>query len=129
VGHRFEIEADEERLLLERLDEYREINISVEQEREGVWFLNAVPESCTGMEAEIIDFLVTPHDSVSSIRTALYADIACKRAVKEGERLDETSAVELIRKSLALPEPRCPHGRPVWVRLSEAELYRLVGRS
>ena len=129
VGHRFEIEEDEERLLLERLDEYREINISVEQEREGVWYLNAVPEKCTGMEAEIIDFLLSPHDSVSSIRTALYADIACKRAVKEGERLDETSAVELIRKSLSLPEPRCPHGRPVWLRLTEAELYRLIGRT
>ncbi|MFP4180734.1 MAG: DNA mismatch repair endonuclease MutL [Spirochaetaceae bacterium] len=129
LSRQFRVEAEEEELLLKRMKEFEELNIYVEQEREGVWNLTALPEKCTGMEDEIIEFLQLPKERVSSIETALYADIACKRAVKEGERLDPTSAEELIRKSLALPEARCPHGRPVWIRLAIEELTRLVGRT
>lgn len=57
------------------------------------------------------------------------AGMACKAAVKDGEILDELSARRLIAEALALPFPRCPHGRPIWVRLDEATLARMVGRT
>jgi DNA mismatch repair protein MutL len=56
------------------------------------------------------------------------ATVACRSAVKDGDRLDPEAAAELCRRAFALPEARCPHGRPVWVRLSREELYRLVRR-
>ena len=129
IAHRFEVEEDEEGQLEARLDEYAGMNIQIEQEKKGVWNLTAVPENCVGMEAEIVEFLTAARDSVSSMQAALYADIACKRAVKEGERLDAVSAMDLVRKSLSFPEPHCPNGRPVWIRLSEEELYRRIGRT
>lgn len=59
---------------------------------------------------------------------AIRATAACRAAVKDGDLLDREAARELALRALALPEPRCPHGRPVWVRLTREELYRLVRR-
>jgi DNA mismatch repair protein MutL len=59
---------------------------------------------------------------------SIVAGIACHAAIKDGELLDESAARELIQKSLALPFPRCPHGRPIWVKLDRTMLYRMVGR-
>jgi len=62
-------------------------------------------------------------------RSAALATAACRAAVKDGDELEPAAAAELARKALLLPEPRCPHGRPVWVRLSRDELFRLVRRT
>ena len=59
---------------------------------------------------------------------AMRATSACRAAVKDGDVLDREAARELALRALALPEPRCPHGRPIWVRLTREELYRLVRR-
>jgi len=61
-------------------------------------------------------------------RSAALATAACRAAVKDGDELEPAAAAELARLALALPEPRCPHGRPIWVRLSREELFRLVRR-
>jgi len=29
---------------------------------------------------------------------------------------------------MALPDPHCPHGRPIWLRMSRTEAYRAVRR-
>ncbi|MCE1196940.1 DNA mismatch repair endonuclease MutL, partial [bacterium] len=59
----------------------------------------------------------------------LVATMACRAAVKDGDRLDDAAARDLIRRALELPFPRCPHGRPIWARLDRAALYRMVGRT
>lgn len=58
----------------------------------------------------------------------IVATMACRAAVKDGDVLDDAAARELIRMSLKLPFPRCPHGRPIWVKLDKTALYRMVGR-
>lgn len=58
----------------------------------------------------------------------IMASIACHAAIKDGEPLDDSAARALIEKALTLPFPRCPHGRPIWVRLDRTSLYRMVGR-
>jgi DNA mismatch repair protein MutL len=65
-------------------------------------------------------------------RERLLAAVACKAAVKAGERLTFEAAGDLARRGLArLAEgmPRsCPHGRPILFTLDRAELARRVGR-
>jgi DNA mismatch repair protein MutL len=56
--------------------------------------------------------------------------MACKAAVKAGDRLDETQ----VRALLDLREEverssNCPHGRPTSIRLTIRELEKLFGRS
>ncbi|MCX7776042.1 MAG: DNA mismatch repair endonuclease MutL [Spirochaetaceae bacterium] len=58
----------------------------------------------------------------------LIATLACRAAVKDGDQLDDMHAKELIAEALALPEPRCPHGRPVFLQLSHEYLYQQFGR-
>jgi DNA mismatch repair protein MutL len=61
-------------------------------------------------------------------RDRFRAGAACRMAIKEGDRVDPVTAVELCAKSLALPVARCPHGRPIWHEVSETDLLRLVDR-
>jgi DNA mismatch repair protein MutL len=56
------------------------------------------------------------------------ASIACKAAIKDGELLEDRAAATLIAQSLTLPLPRCPHGRPIWIKLDRKTLERMVGR-
>jgi len=58
----------------------------------------------------------------------IMASIACHAAIKDGDLLDDSAARALIEKALVLPFPRCPHGRPIWVKLDRSTLYRMVGR-
>ncbi len=59
----------------------------------------------------------------------LWREVACTAAVKVGEELSPPEQEALVRQWKACREPaRCPHGRPVSICLSRAELDRKVGR-
>ena len=52
----------------------------------------------------------------------------CHRAVRDGDYLDDATAADLVRSTLALPDPRCPHGRPVWTEIGRDALLKAVRR-
>ncbi len=62
-------------------------------------------------------------------RTSRVIQMACKHAVKGGERLPEDSVKQLIQDIMEqkLP-PTCPHGRPLMVQLSHTELDKRFRR-
>ena len=56
--------------------------------------------------------------------------LACRSAIKSGQRLSRQELEDLVRRAAALPPPvTCPHGRPVFLSVSAAELARRFGRS
>lgn len=56
--------------------------------------------------------------------------MACKAAVKAGDRLSGAELAELVRlRETVERSSNCPHGRPTSVRLTIRELERLFGRS
>ena len=57
------------------------------------------------------------------------ASTACKAAIKDGYYLDEITASELAAKALRLPDPHCPHGRPVFTAFTKDDLFALVRRT
>ena len=61
-------------------------------------------------------------------RDAVLRTAACRLALKEGDPVDPATAVELIRGALALENPRCPHGRPLWHEIGRERLYQAVDR-
>jgi DNA mismatch repair protein MutL len=124
----FDTEEDETELLERRLEELGNLGIGLRRAGEHSWELTELPERWSGMEHELINFLKSATVPAETLRSELYADLACKAAVKDGERLDSVSAAELARQALELPVPRCPHGRPVWRRISREELLQSVGR-
>lgn len=57
-------------------------------------------------------------------------DRACRYSIKAGQRLDEETARELLRRWLYLENREvCPHGRPIYYRLYLGEIYKKLGRS
>ena len=57
------------------------------------------------------------------------ASLACKAAIKDGDYLDDLSARELAAAALAIPEGRCPHGRPIWLEIGREDLFKAVRRT
>lgn len=83
-------------------------------------------ESCL-MEA--LDELMTDSAAPLADRTQRVIQMACKHAVKGGERLPEESVLALIRDVIEQKvTPTCPHGRPLMVQLTHAELDKRFRR-
>ena len=58
----------------------------------------------------------------------ILADMACKSAVKTGDRIDSFSAIELLKIIEEEGITSCPHGRPLVFRLNFSDLDRYFGR-
>lgn len=56
--------------------------------------------------------------------------IACRSAIKSGEKLSEKEMKELVELWKGLENPHvCPHGRPIYYRLHIKDIYEKLGRS
>ncbi len=63
------------------------------------------------------------------LRETLVATLACKRAIKAGQRLTESQLLDLVRgRSRAFHPQNCPHGRAAELFLSWDELDRRFDR-
>jgi DNA mismatch repair protein MutL len=122
-----ESEADDE-FLSDNQEELLISGYAFQREGQGRWALCAHPEGLKGKMADIVSEIVSQRGSASPIRRALHALTACRSAIKEGETLDARSMEELAGRAFRLPEPKCPHGRPVWIRMGREELYRRILR-
>jgi len=64
-----------------------------------------------------------------AVRERAAASLACHAAIKKHRPLSRTEAERLLSELAAAADPnRCPHGRPIIVRVPHAEIERRVGR-
>lgn len=80
---------------------------------------------------DIIDELVKSGKSmqIEALRDTIAALLACRGAVKAGESLTEAEIAGLCRDLDDAPySTNCPHGRPVFIIMNNAELERLFKR-
>ena len=59
----------------------------------------------------------------------MFAILACHKAIRQGDSVDEKTARSLIEKVFELEEPICPHGRTFLIRFNNDELKKAVGRT
>jgi DNA mismatch repair protein MutL len=124
-----EVEPEEEKRLAANVRAYRSVGIAVEQEGAGRWRITAMPEAWAGLEEELVAFLTTQVGSPEELRDGLLSEMACKAAIKDGDPVDPATADRLLEAAFQLPQARCPHGRPLWYRVSREELFQLLGRT
>ncbi|MFW6329762.1 MAG: hypothetical protein ACOC28_06655, partial [Alkalispirochaetaceae bacterium] len=129
VPWQFETNEDESAALARNLEGYREIGIEIVATDANRWEIRSVPEAFREDAESLIETVVELRGLSDELDRRFTAQLACKAAVKRGDILDEISAEELARRVLELDIPRCPHGRPLWYSLSEAELLQLIGRT
>ena len=91
--------------------------------------MTGLPPEFEAIEAgELVRFLKSFDRSPDTLEREIHALAACRAALKDGDPVDSVTASELAAAALALPDARCPHGRPIWTSISREELFRLVGR-
>ena len=112
-----------------RRDRLAALGLLIEQNGDGEWTLTALPRVAHDLEDMVVAFLEAGAGDAEGLEKALWADLACKAAVKDNSALDDEAARRLLEDAFALETPRCPHGRPIWFEVSRTELFELVGRT
>jgi DNA mismatch repair protein MutL len=70
-----------------------------------------------------------PEGASREIEEELAASLSCRGAIKVNHRLTNDAQRALLEDLLATDNPyRCPHGRPIILRLSQEEMERRLGR-
>ena len=81
------------------------------------------------VDGEALDELIDNPSATPADRTSRVIQMACKHAVKGGERLPEESVKQLIRDVIDQKvTPTCPHGRPLMVQITRMELEKRFRR-
>lgn len=79
--------------------------------------------------AELAEGISTPTMTATLRRERALYQVACKAAIKGGRSYDEAHLRWICEKVMALPDITvCPHGRPIAVSLTKAELDRRFDR-
>jgi DNA mismatch repair protein MutL len=132
VPEKISIEDESEMALItELLEPLREGGFRVERDGDD-WVVAAAPAPLVKGAAQALRELALASGDIRGPGSALRATAAmsaCRAAVKDGDELDAAAAESLIAAALELPEPRCPHGRPIWTRITRDQLYALVRRT
>ena len=115
-------------LLETQWQDYDALGIRVRPVAAGQFELQSLPQTVVGLEKTVIEFLSTNVKPVADLEKELYASLSCRAAVMDGDPLDPAAARDLLRKTFALKNARCPHGRPIWTVITRRELFEKVGR-
>jgi DNA mismatch repair protein MutL len=96
--------------------------------------VSGLPQEMAGASAvkalkEVLETYSSNLKEGFEMKRALAAAVACRAAVKAGQRLPEAQARGLYRELLKCREPyRCPHGRPTIVTLNQDDLEKIFKR-
>lgn len=90
----------------------------------------SLPATAAGslVQALLAD-LAEPAAAGQPLRERAAASLACHAAIKKNRPLPRPEAERLLARLAVLDDPnRCPHGRPIMLRLPLAEIERRIGR-
>lgn len=87
--------------------------------------INAISETFQ----ELLETLSAGREKISALQDKALYIVACKAALKGGQRLSEPEQKELIKNVLNLSgEVTCPHGRPVILKLTKHQIEKQFKR-
>jgi DNA mismatch repair protein MutL len=125
----FTTESEEDdRFLSCRRQDMAQLGIVISGGEKGVWYIEALPANWRLGDAETVTEILKLKTAGEDMAERWAATLSCHGAIKDGDYLDDSSALALAEAALKLPEPRCPHGRPIWTELGRDELFRAVRR-
>lgn len=124
------LDSDEDERQMEALaPQLFECGFSCEKISECEWQFTTLNSLWNGDAQELKKLLFERGVEPREIIRKIAAMTACKAAVKDGYILDDAAAEDLAKKALDLPDPHCPHGRPVYTVLTREKLFALVKRT
>lgn len=93
------------------------------------WEFYSVPVQWKGTEADLERDLLNKRIAPEELVASLASTNACRQAVMDGTILDDDTACQLALDTLALEDPHCPHGRPLWLKISREAMDAGVKRT
>lgn len=130
-----EFSTDEYSVLLDILPYLEKLGFRMKENGQNKILLEAIPSDMgwgneNSVIRDIIDHYVANREKSSSYLENLAASFACHAAVKAGDSLTIEEMQVLVNRLFSTKHPYyCPHGRPIIVQLSLAELDQRFERS
>jgi len=136
VPKTLEIEPKEFALISDNLEEISQMGFDLEIFGKNTIMVRGIPAALKVQNIdtainEIFSELSSSFNikSIEERREAVWKMMACKSAVKAGDKLSYTEMDSLVRELYATSNPTtCPHGRPTLVKISKADMKKMFGR-
>jgi DNA mismatch repair protein MutL len=94
----------------------------------GGWKIEALPVQWRLGDEETVREILALRTSGENIALRWAATIACHAAIRDGDIIDDDSALDIASQALELPIKCCPHGRPILFELKKDDFLRSVRR-
>jgi DNA mismatch repair protein MutL len=135
IPPRVEFSPSESRTILKRIGELSELGITLEHFGGETFIVRSVPVLLVDVHweallREIVPVLEDPGAvKGDQLVEELLALMACHGAIRAGRRLSREEMVSLVEQMDEVEVPtNCPHGRPVFKRLSFHEIEKMFRR-
>ncbi|MDO5137909.1 MAG: DNA mismatch repair endonuclease MutL, partial [Oscillospiraceae bacterium] len=126
---------DEKQALIDNKEVLTQLGFSVDEIGQKEVAVRETPTylAMNGVESavmEIAEQLVDSREELTfEAKEWLLHSVACRAAIKAGHRASKEEMISLTSKILCGSVPKyCPHGRPVYMMLSKAEIEKSCGR-
>jgi len=130
IPYRIETESEkDDEIIRLNLQELQKAGFNISEDKKGLWIIRAVPIRWQGTEKELKEDLAGAGKDPSGLMHHILARSACRAACKDGDIIDPVSAYNIAVKTFALPEPLCPHGRPLYFIIDRTELFKRIKRT
>ena len=125
-----EVSPEEEEVIDEHIEDIKRVGFDIRKFGDRTYVVEAVPAllregAREAILAEIVDEIIDLRSESEDMKHVIAASVACKAALKAGDRLNDEEVDSLIGRLFETRMPfACPHGRPTMIRLSWEEIER-----
>lgn len=129
----YSVNEKESEFLTSRFEYFRNAGIDVAEYEDGVFAVYALPLTLLDMDIKaffddvLSDMSFRKADMPDIIRDKL-AQKACKAAIKSGKTLSQSEIDKLLEKLHGDMGLKCPHGRPIAIRITRTEIDKWFKR-
>jgi len=129
-----------EKPFIKKISIYESVKLESEKEKlfslgfdfyikDEILHINAIPSFLPEKKGKELFFeIVESFDKKKPVEDIL-SDIACKNSIISGDILSDKEAQTLLKNWLLTDNPNlCPHGRPIYYRISIEQVRKIVGR-
>lgn len=129
-----QVNPEESAFLQERMSEIVEIGFDIAQTSATCFAITAIPVDLPRIDIKaFFNQILSDIDGYRAIKVDevlkdKLASVACKSAIKGGMDLTQSEALELLKQMDGDMSLKCPHGRPVVIKLTRTDLEKLFKR-
>jgi DNA mismatch repair protein MutL len=135
IPPRVEFSPSESRTILKKMGELSELGITLEHFGGGTFMVRSVPNILVDVQWEsFLRELIPVLEEQGAVKgdqvvDRLLALMACHGAIRAGQRLSKEEMVSLVEQLDEVEVPtNCPHGRPVFKKVSFYEIEKMFRR-